>query len=226
MNRTIGLNFHGIGDPSRTLESGEARYWISTAMFTDILDRVAAQPDPGAYVLTFDDGNLSDHDIALPALAARGLGATVFVLTGRIGAPGSLNRVQILALAKAGIAIGSHGVAHRPWSQLDGPALHHELSGSKMALEEICGHPVTLAGIPFGRYNARTLRALRRAGYAAAYSSDGGAMSPSAFLRPRTSLRADMTAAEIGAVLAGHLSPARRVRRALGIAQRRLLPLG
>lgn len=226
MSRTIGLNFHGIGDPARTLEPGEAPYWISSEKFIDILDRVAAQPDPGAYALTFDDGNLSDHDIALPALAARGLSATVFVLTGRIGAPGSLNRSQILALGEAGITIGSHGIAHRPWSQLDGPALHNELSDSKMALEEICGHPVTLAGIPFGRYNARTLRALRRAGYVAAYSSDGGAMSATAFLRPRTSLRADMTSAEITALLAGHLPPVRRLRRALGMAQRRLLPIG
>ena len=81
MIRAIGLNFHGIGDPARPLEPGEARYWISTARFTDILDRVMAQPNPGAYFLTFDDGNLSDHEIALPALRARGLDAAVFVLT-------------------------------------------------------------------------------------------------------------------------------------------------
>lgn len=226
MTRLIGLNFHGIGDPARTLEPGEAPYWLSVAQFTYILDRVAASPDPGAYVLTFDDGNLSDHDIALPALTERGLGGAVFVLTGRIGQPGSLDAEQIRALAEAGVIIGSHGITHRAWSDLEGPVLDEELAGSKTRLEDICCHPVTLAGIPFGRYDARTLRRLRWAGYQAVYSSDGGTMSRAAYLRPRTSLRADMTSAEIDAVLAGHLPLARRLRRALGMARRRFLPVG
>ena len=51
-------------------ELGEAPYWISELMFETILDRVAAAP--ARYRLSFDDGNASDHDIALPRLLARG----------------------------------------------------------------------------------------------------------------------------------------------------------
>ncbi len=90
MTRAIGLNFHGVGTPARKMETGEAPYWLSKAQFIDTLDRIAAAPNPGAYVITFDDGNISDHEIALPALVDHGLQATFFVLTGRIGMAGSL----------------------------------------------------------------------------------------------------------------------------------------
>lgn len=224
--RAIGLNFHGIGTPTRKLETGEAPFWLSKAQFIDILDRVAATPDPGTYVITFDDSNLSDHDIALPALTDRGLQAAFFVLTGRIGMAGSLGREHVTALRDAGMIIGSHGIAHVAWPDLDEVALEKELEQSRAVLEDICGHPVTEAGIPFGLYNARVLRALRRAGYSTAFSSDAGPMNPAAFLRPRTSLRGDMTLAEIDAILASHMPPLRRLRRAIGMAKRRYLPLG
>jgi len=225
MNRAIGLNFHGIGTPTRALEPGEAPYWLSTGQFTRLLDRIAAAPKPHDYVLTFDDGNISDHDIALPALAAHGLRARFFILTNRIGLPGSLDTDHLQALQAAGMTIGSHGTNHVAWPELDDAALSAELAGSRMKLEDICNQPVTEAGIPFGHYDARVLRALRGAGYAAAFSSDGGTMDCEAFLRPRTSLRSDMTPAQITSLLTAHTAPLRRLRRTLGMAKRRWLPL-
>lgn len=221
MTRAIGLNFHGIGAPKRALEPGEAPYWLSPDQFGRVLDQVAAAPDPSVFVLTFDDGNLSDHDIALPALAARGLQARFFVLTGRIGQPGSLDSHRIQALQQAGMKIGSHGIDHVMWPTLDDDTLAQELRSSRARLEDICGCAVTEAGIPFGRYDARVLRALRAAGYTAAWSSDGGRLHLDAFLRPRTSLRGDMSDAMIGSVLAGQMPPLRRLRRALGMVRRR-----
>lgn len=219
----IGVIFHGIGEPRRGLERGEAPYWISPEMFRRILDRVAQAPRPDRIRLSFDDGNVSDHDIALPELQARGLTADFFVLSGRIGSPGSLGVAQILALQAAGMTIGSHGIAHRDWRELDDADLRTELVQSRARLEEICGRPVTTAGIPFGGYDARVLRALRAAGYSCAWSSDRGTMDPTAFLRPRTSVRGAMEVAEIDAILAGQMPLAARLRRALGMARRRWL---
>ena len=142
MSSLIGLNFHGIGTPKRELEPGEALFWLSEAQFITILDRVAAAPDPGSYVITFDDSNLSDHDIALPALTERGLHAAFFVLTGRIGEAGSLAAEHVMALSGAGMAIGSHGIAHVAWSGLDEAALENELEQSRAVLGGICGHDV------------------------------------------------------------------------------------
>ena len=226
MTYAIGLNFHGIGEPKRMLDPGESPYWLSSGQFEKILDQVVAAPDPSIFVITFDDGNQSDHDIALPALATRGLQARFFVLTGRIGQPGALNGDQILALQKAGMGIGSHGIDHTVWPTLDNMALERELCTSRAQLEDICGRPVTKAGIPFGRYDARVLRALRTAGYTTAWSSDGGKLQRDAFLRPRTSLRSDMSDEDIHAILAGAMPLQRRLRRALGMARRRWMVTG
>ena len=219
--RQIGIIFHGIGAPTRPLEPGEAPYWIDVARFEALLDRIAETP--GRYRITFDDGNLSDHAIALPRLAARGLGAEFFVLSGRIGRPGSLGRGEIADLLAAGMGVGSHGIAHLDWRRLDANALRAELEDSKAALEEVCGRAVTGAGIPFGGWNAAVLRALRRAGYDAAWSSDGGWMHPNAFLRPRRSVRGDMDASALEDLLSGRMGLGRRLRRAASMTARRAL---
>jgi peptidoglycan/xylan/chitin deacetylase (PgdA/CDA1 family) len=219
--RKIGVLFHGIGTPGRKLEPGEAPYWISVAQFEHVLDQICAAPQPDRFRISFDDGNLSDHDIALPRLLERGLRADFFVLSGRINTPGSLGESHIRTLQAAGMTIGSHGVAHRDWRSLDAAALRTELLGSRAALEAICGHPVTTAGIPFGRYDAYVLKALRQAGYEAAYSSDRGTMNIHAFLRARTSIRGAMKPSDVAAVLSGKLPPLVRLRRKLGMVFRR-----
>lgn len=220
--KQIGLIFHGIGTPSRELESGEASYWVSIAQFEHVLDQICADPQPNRFRISFDDGNLSDHDIALPRLLDRGLRADFFVLSGRINTPGSLGKEHIQALHTAGMIIGSHGVAHLDWHRLDKTALEVELSESRAVLEAICGRPVTTAGIPFGSYDARVLKALRQAGYSTAYSSDRGAMSPDTFLRPRTSVKGAMNEAQIAAILAGQLPVLQRLRRRIGMLHKRL----
>ena len=217
----IGLIFHGIGMPGRVLEPGEAPYWISVARLDAILDQVQAAAHADRIRLSFDDGNASDHDIALPRLRVRGLSADFFVLSARVGQPGSLSVEQIRALAAAGMGIGSHGIAHRDWRRIGAADLEAEVTGSRTAIEAILGRPVTTAGIPFGSYDARVLAALRRAGYEAACSSDCGTMNPQAFLRPRTSVRAAMTEAEIAVILTGTMPLSRRLRRAIGMIQRR-----
>ncbi len=211
----IGLILHGIGTPGRGLEAGEVPYWISTDRFESVLDQIVRTPRPDLIRISFDDGNRSDHDIALPRLLARGLTADFFVLSGRIGSAGSLDAGQVRALVAAGMGIGSHGVDHRDWKSLTGADLEAELALSRATLESICGQPVTTAGIPFGSYDARVLRGLRRAGYDCAYSSDRGTMVMTDFLRPRISVRAAMTEAEIAHILAGRMPPLVRLRRAV-----------
>lgn len=225
MSGNIALIFHGIGRPGRTLEEGEAPYWITETAFLGILDHIAAATDRGRYVISFDDGNLSDHRIALPALVERGLDARFFVLAGRIGQQGSLGQTEIEDLADAGMTVGSHGLDHLPWPDLDDAALEAEVAGSRARLGALLGTGIDEAGIPFGRYDARVLRALRRAGYRCAWSSDGGRFCEDRFLRPRTSFRGDMNEADITRLLTGHLPVARRMRRAVGMMLRRGLVL-
>lgn len=220
-NRLRVLNFHGIGTPARSLEPGEADYWIDADRFRAVLDRIAGHPDQERLSITFDDGNISDLTIAAPELHRRGLAARFFVLTDRIGKAGSLDEDGIRALIGGGMCIGSHGVAHRDWASLSPGELDGELGRSKAVLEQICREPVRSAAIPFGRYNAAVLAALRISGYAAAYSSDGGSMESTDFLRPRTSIRRDMTDLEVDRILAGRLQPSRLLRRTIAMSMKR-----
>lgn len=219
--RTI-INFHGIGEPARALEPGEAPFWLGAQQFGQVLDQIAAHPDRARFAITFDDSNISDLAIAVPELAKRGMTACFFVLTGRMGSPGSLDRSHIREMAAAGMGIGSHGIDHRDLSRLGGRDLRAELAASRAVLEDVVQAKVETFSIPFGRYNAGVLAAIRRAGYGAAYTSDGGAARDSDFLRPRRSLRCDIDDTELGAVLSGQLSAAKRLRRLIGMSLKRL----
>ena len=218
----IGIIFHGIGAPARTLEPGEAPYWISKDHYASVLDMICALPDPRKIRISFDDGNLSDLEIGLPLLLDRCLQADFFVLTGRIGKPGSLDRADVMALQAAGMTIGSHGIQHLKWSTLEAAVLATEITESRQTLESICAKPVLSAAIPFGAYNAGVLRALRHAGYTSVYSSDGGTLNAQAFLHPRSSVTAGMSPLQTADILAAKLGLKRRLRRRVGILRKHL----
>jgi peptidoglycan/xylan/chitin deacetylase (PgdA/CDA1 family) len=183
--RSINLTFHGIGDPRRRLDPGEQDVWVSREQFSSLLDCAAGRED---VAISFDDGNSSDVEQALPALRERGLTATFFVVAGRLGAQHFLDEDGIRTLATAGMVIGCHGMRHRPWRGLDGRALHEELIDAKAILARAVGRPVTRAACPFGSYDRRVLRTLHAGGYEQVYTSDRGTARHGDFLQPRNSV--------------------------------------
>jgi peptidoglycan/xylan/chitin deacetylase (PgdA/CDA1 family) len=183
--RAINLTFHGIGEPRRPLEPGEANVWVSHNRFLSLLDAVTGRDDVG---LSFDDGNVSDLDIALPALRERRLSATFFVVVGRLGQPAFLDAAGVRELAADGMQIGCHGMRHRPWRGLDQRTLHEELVDAKTVLEHIVGRPVTDAACPFGRYDRRVVRTLRGCGYQRMYTSDRGMTRSGDFVQARNTV--------------------------------------
>ena len=182
------LTFHGLGEPPRALDPGEERVWVEADRFEAILDRLAGRSD---VLVTFDDGNRSDAEIALPALARRGLRGAFFPTAEGLERPGFLGPGELRELVKAGMAVGSHGLAHRPWRGLAKAALHEELVVARERLSEAAGVPIDRAACPFGAYDRRSLAALRAAGYARVYTSDGGPAKPAAWLQPRTTVHAE-----------------------------------
>lgn len=215
---------HGIGAPQRALEPGEEVFWLSRDMFCRTLDLIA-EMGPDAPVITFDDGNASDIEIALPELEARGLRATFFLLTGRLGIPGSLTEADVTALAQAGHPIGLHGADHVDWRGLDDASRIREFVTARDRLAALAGHPVDLAAAPFGLYDRQILQDLRRLGFRALYTSDRGLAAGGAFIRPRNCLEGAMNDSALSEALRGHVSPLRHLRRAVGVARKRLLPL-
>lgn len=197
MSRLI-LNFHGLGRPSGGIPDDERRYWLSVGEFERVLDEVLEAP-PGMppVEITFDDGNQSDLELALPALRHRGLRATFFICAGRLGQPHYLDAGGLRALVAEGMKIGSHGGDHVDWRRQDDAGLGIELEGARQRLEEAVGTPIREASIPFGSYDKRVLARLRAGRWRAAYSSDGGLCPDGAWLRPRQTLDTSWTEAPV-----------------------------
>lgn len=207
--KVINLTVHGVGATSRDLDPGEDETWLAVEQLDAALDAMKERPDVR---ITFDDGNSSDVEIALPRLLSRGLTGEFFVLAGRLGEPGRLSKEQVRELVDAGMTVGSHGWAHRDWRRIDQQQAVEEITQANQVLGELTGREVSTVAIPFGSYDRHVLRRLRRAGVSRAYTSDGGIAIDGAWLQPRTSLRHDMDDRWMQQVLDGNPPVLRRVR--------------
>jgi peptidoglycan/xylan/chitin deacetylase (PgdA/CDA1 family) len=206
----VNLTVHGIGTPVRELEPGEDLAWVSIEQFEAVLDAAVGRPDVR---ITFDDGNASDLEIALPRLLERGLTAEFFVPAGLLGQPGRLDEDGVRELCKAGMAIGSHGWAHRDWRRLNPDQVREEMVEAHRVLDGLAAQPVSRVSIPFGSYDRHVLRRLRQAKVTRAYTSDGGRARHSSWLQARNSLRSDVDAAWIRWVVQGAPSLPARARQ-------------
>ena len=148
--REVFLNFHGVGEPRSDTDRAERNYWWDEQPFLLCLDEISAEMSDrsSAVVITFDDGNASDVEIAMPALLERKMTASFFVCAGRVGAPGYLDAPAIRRLLAAGMRVGSHGMHHVDWRTLDDSSLHVEVAVAKRKLEDVCGTRIDEVSIP------------------------------------------------------------------------------
>jgi len=175
------------GDPE------EARYSVSLAEFEDQLNYLRNSGSVGVSMrqiyeslvngtgvperwvaITFDDGNESDYEHALPLLADHGFCATFFVCGSRVSAPGGLTRHMIRDMAGQGMHIGAHGMTHTLLTGLDTAQVEEELVGSRDLLGEIIGETVDHFSLPGGRFDRLTLEVLKRLSFHAVCTSQVG----------------------------------------------------
>lgn len=142
------------------------------------LDRVLAHwrtgvpLPPKPVVLTFDDGYPGDWRYALPILRAHRFPG---VLNLQIG---NLVPARVREFLRAGWEIGSHTFTHPDLTTVDDATMRREVLHSRLWLERTFGIHVDVFCYPFGRYDARVMKAVRRAGYAAAETENIGWASP------------------------------------------------
>jgi peptidoglycan/xylan/chitin deacetylase (PgdA/CDA1 family) len=154
---------------------------ISFHEWLTAMDRGVAAPRD-AVILTFDDGYQDAYSAVLPALRARGMRATFFLVTSLIG-PDAAHRVvrdeggvrraylvwpEVRALAAAGMEIGSHGVTHRRFADLDREQVRDEVVRSRQQLESVLRVPVEIFAYPYNSLRRWMLPVVREAGYRAA----------------------------------------------------------
>ena len=215
----INLSFHGVGAPPEPpREPGEHDYWVGRDAFLSLLDAVQGRDDVR---LSFDDGNASDVEVALPALVERGMTADFFVVAGRLGTPGNVDADGVRALRSAGMGVGTHGMRHRSWRGLGSGDLAAELVDARAAIAEAAGSPVDAAAIPLGQYDRTVLAALRKLDYRVVYSSYARRAQEGGWLQPRYSVRAGDTPHSLRETVLAPPAAHQRLRGHLaGIAKR------
>ena len=204
------LGFHKIGEPSPG--GWESWFYIPERVFVEQLNylkthrwpvidlaaflRGVDDPDclpERAVLLTFDDAYRSLVHVALPRLIQLRYPAVVFVPTEFIGRLNAFDADEepeeaicgwedLRELERDHISVQSHGVSHRPLSQLTCAEQEQELVRSKAVLERGLNKPVDVFAYPYGdaglgrdwREKRKALRgALQRAGYRAAFLYGG-----------------------------------------------------
>lgn len=212
--RTFHLTFHGLGEPPSGVPACERAYWLPAAVLERAIEAAdgSERRDGIDIRFTFDDGNETDHRVALGRLARAGRTATFFVVADRINRSGYLCGTALRELIAAGMEIGSHGAGHRNLRALSDAELRLETAGAKARIEDATGIPVTRFSVPFGLYDRRVITAAFGAGFRCVYTSSGGFSTADAGLIPRTTVKAGF---DPDAQLPGMVRLASRVQSAI-----------
>jgi peptidoglycan/xylan/chitin deacetylase (PgdA/CDA1 family) len=152
---------------SYVLEAGEFE------KHADLFVQLREQGEAGFWPeVTFDDGHISNFELAFPILHSRGLKAWFFITVGWTGRrPGYMGWQELRALHQAGQMVGAHGWTHTLLTQCNEKDLLAELSSARLRLEDKLGASITTMSLPGGRYNRRVLAACQEAGYTQVFSS-------------------------------------------------------
>ena len=138
---------------------------------------------PKPLIVTFDDGHGCFDTTAWPALRARGMTATMFLVAGQIGGTNAwdadelqeplLSAQRILALRSQGVQFGSHGYNHVALAKVRPDVALDEMMRSRASLEQLLGEPVTLLSYPYSNQNRVVRDLAARAGYRACVRGKG-----------------------------------------------------
>jgi peptidoglycan/xylan/chitin deacetylase (PgdA/CDA1 family) len=156
--------------------------------------------DYSEYHITFDDGHLSNYDLALPLLEKYGIKSIFFITTDWIGAKGRMSGPQLRELLGRGHEIESHSCSHPFLPDCTDEQLSNELERSRKSLEDMLGLGVTAVSVPYGRWDSRVLRACLTSGYSQVYTSDpwlSAARRQGVMVTGRLTLRNSMDAAQL-----------------------------
>jgi peptidoglycan/xylan/chitin deacetylase (PgdA/CDA1 family) len=125
-------------------------------------------------VLTFDDGYADFFTAAIPILASHGFTATSFVISGRMGRGGFMTPSQVVAADGMGFTIGAHTVDHLALAAQAPARAAWEMKQSKLALEDLLGHPIVDFAYPYGSFNAYDMAQANSLGFETAASTMTG----------------------------------------------------
>jgi len=209
------LHFHGVGPVPDGIDSEERNYWCEEDRFKSILDSVCTLSTEIPIEITFDDGNISDAIVALPALVDRGLTASFFVCAGRVGLSGYLDRSAMIDIISSNMDIGSHGWGHVDWRRVNDKMLDVEIDDAPKKIADAIGRAIAKVSIPFGSYDRRVVRRLQRSEAKAVFTSDGGRAPLTGWMLPREAFRTSWDNATLAEIATRPLSMKASIRRSV-----------
>lgn len=124
--------------------------------------------------ITFDDGYLSNYEIAYPYLKEHNIPATIFIVTSTVGlgtdsgkvANPHFNWAQAKEMQDSGIIdIHSHSHTHKSMMSLTPAQLQMDMRLSKYLIERNLNKNCYIFSYPYGGYSEDTLRIAKYAGY-------------------------------------------------------------
>ena len=145
-----------------------------------VSDLLKSEPLPKRSVLiTFDDGYRNNFENAFLPLVERGMRATWFIVSSRIGRHAHwmghdnsetemLESRQLREMAAAGMEIGSHTSTHPDLTAIAAELVRQEIHSSKGELEGILGFAIRSFAYPYGRHNDLAVKSVHEAGYSLA----------------------------------------------------------
>ncbi len=146
---------------------------IQVSDYYESTERGKELPD-NPIIITFDDGYLSNYEIAYPILKRLNIPATIFIVTSTVGAKKEGGMVsnphftweQAREMQASGIIdIQSHSHTHRNMTSISIAQLQEELRISRYLIEKNLNKHCFGFAYPGGRYNETTLKLARYAGY-------------------------------------------------------------
>ena len=129
-------------------------------------------------VVSFDDGYRSDVGVALPMLQRRGWPGVLNLKVGNLK-PGDLRPRGVRRLLAAGWEIDAHTMTHPDLTTVGDARLRYEVAGSRRAIRRMFHVPVDFFCYPAGKYDARVVAEVRRAGFRGATTTTFGLARPS-----------------------------------------------
>jgi peptidoglycan/xylan/chitin deacetylase (PgdA/CDA1 family)/GT2 family glycosyltransferase len=162
---------------------------LSLREYIDLL-RTYQLPPRRTVVVTIDDGYADTMEIAVPILRRLGVPATLFIVTGKMGAAndwtadGPLKGRKLLSartlkqLADEGLAIGSHTRTHPSFSGLSAADVRDEIASSRDDLQTLLGRHVDVLAYPYGDWNDGIVQLAAESGYLACCTAEGGLNQP------------------------------------------------
>jgi peptidoglycan/xylan/chitin deacetylase (PgdA/CDA1 family) len=144
---------------------------ISTVTIGEVL---RGTPIGKCVILTFDDGHISNYELALPVLKSLGLRATFFLIGEKIGTPGYLGAAQIREMLDQGMEFGSHSMTHSYMDSFTESEMSRELVTSRRVLESLLRRDALSFSVPYGFYTRRVVNCAHRAGYRVFVTEDFG----------------------------------------------------